>query len=140
MKRPLALLSLLAVLQTPVIAKDIKPEYRALEVSDVVRTIAEYDVHKMAVPPTFDSLGGWNMYYGVTDMSDKTMDLNKMLNPDYMYLTILHEMRHTLNDRLGLNNKEEWVREYACKDYKLFFKKECPDQNNLDKSIRWEYR
>lgn len=138
--RTILLMSTLFTLQKPVVAKDHKPTYVPLDVADVVRTIADYDIYKMTVPPTGDGFGGWSMYYGVTDMSNRNMGLNAMLTPDFMHLTILHEMRHTLNDRLGLSNKEEWVREYACKDYELFFKKKCFNQNDLEKAIKSEYK
>lgn len=141
MKRPLVLLSLLASLQSPVIGKETKPEYTPLEISDVVKIISEYDIHRMTVPPNHDAFGGWSIYLGITNMTDKTMDLNKVATPEVLKLTILHEMRHARNYERGLSQREDWIKEQACKDYKLFFKeKNCPDQNNLETAIKWEYR
>lgn len=141
MKRTVALLSLLALLQQPVVAKETKPKYEPLSVADVIETVADYDIHKMTTPPLYDDFGGWQTYFGVTDMTHKTMDLNRVINREQMLLTVLHEMRHVSNHNKGLSNKESWTREYSCKDYKLFFnKEECPVQDDLEKAVRFEYR
>lgn len=140
MKRPLVLLSILAMLHSSATGKEYKPTYSPLDVSDFVISIADYDIHKMTVPPSGNEVFGWSMYLGVTNMTDHTMGLNDMINDEFMYLTILHEMRHTRNDRLGVSNQESWTTEYACRDYKLFFKKDCPNQNDLEKLIRSEYK
>lgn len=140
MKRTIALLSLLALLQKPVVAKEVKPAYQPLTVADMVDIINDYQIYHMSVPPTFDQLGGWSMYYGVTDFSARSIGINKMLTRPVKRLTGLHEARHTVYDKLGIPQREDWVRDYACRDYELFFKEKCPDQNDLEKSLRWEYR
>ena len=141
MKRVVGLTAILLALQQPVVGKEVKPIYTPLEVSDVVQAIADYDIHKMTVPPNYDAFGGWSIHLGVTDMTHKTMDLNRTATPEVMRLTILHELRHARNYERGLSQREDWIREQSCKDYKLFFKeKECPDQNDLEKAIRSEYR
>lgn len=140
-KRTIGLLSVLALLQRPVVAKEQKPEYKPLEMRDVIKTIADYDIHRMLSPPIGDERIGGGMILGATDSEDKTMDLNRMQNDKYMYQTILHEMRHVYNAERGFSQREDWVRDYACRDYKLFFQeKDCPNQNDLEKLLRSEFK
>ena len=138
--REIALACSLLALQRPVVAKEVKPRYEPLSQADIIKSMQKYTFYKMSVPPVYDSMGGWTMLFGVTDYANRSVGTNSMLTDKQAYQVFLHEERHIYNEERGLPQREDWVREFACKDYELFFKEKCPDQNNLEDAIRWEYR
>ena len=140
--RTVGLLSILLSLQRPVVAKETKPKYKPLTLQQAVEVLVDYDLNHTAIPPfVVDTpfMEGYSFMKGITDYSAKDITINRMLTDEERALTILHELRHVVFEKEGLPQREDWIKEFACKDYKIIFEIKCPD-NGLEESIRLGYR